>query len=367
MKDERIYSIALTLCPGIGHVRAKRLITELGSASQVFERRGELERIFGLNPRLAEQLDNPALIERAEREVEYMESHRVNCLTLSDDNYPLRLRECEDGPAVLFYRGEVNFNARHIISIVGTRKCTDYGKLFCQTFVRDLARYIPDLVVVSGLAYGIDVHAHRAALDNGLDTIGVVAHGQDTIYPNAHKRIANEITEHGAVLTEFISGTEIDNFNFVQRNRIVAGISDATIVVESAKKGGSLITAELAVGYHRECFAVPGKVTDKYSEGCNKLIRDNSAGLICNAEDFLNAVCWLPQKVEKNIQRTIFPELTEQEEQVVKLLQQKGDLHLNNIVVETGIPIFKISSILFELEMKGVVKPLVGGMYHLLS
>ena len=261
--DERICSIALTLCPGIGHIGAKRLIEGMGSAAEVFSRRKELPEIMpGVNPGVVTALDCPAAFLRAEQEMEFVEKNRLSCLTLKDEAYPSRLRECEDAPIVLFFKGNTNFNRLHVIDMVGTRRATDYGKQFCADFLRDLAVLCPDVLVVSGLAYGIDIHAHRAALANHLPTVAVLAHGLDRIYPYVHRKTAIDMLAQGGLLTEFLTGTNPDKHNFVSRNRIVAGMSDATIVVESAAKGGSLITAELAEGYHRDCFAVPGRVTD---------------------------------------------------------------------------------------------------------
>ena len=369
--DERVSSIALTLCPGIGHIGAKRLIDGIGSAAQVFHQRKELPELLpGISPSVVAALDCPAAFLRAEREMEFVEKNRLSCLTLKDEAYPSRLRECEDAPAVLFFKGTTDLNRLHVIDMVGTRHATDYGKQFCADFLHDLSALCPDVLVVSGLAYGIDIHAHRAALANNLSTVAVLAHGLDRIYPYVHRKTAIDMLATGGLLTEFLTETNPDRHNFVSRNRIVAGMSDATIVVESAAKGGSLITAELAEGYHRDCFAVPGRVTDASSIGCNQLIRDNKAALIQNAEDFVRTMGWVePEQHAKQagIQRNLFPELTEEEELVVRILTRQGDLHINALVVEADIPVNRMSALLFELEMKGVVKALVGGVYHLLT
>lgn len=371
--DERICSIALTLCPGIGHIGAKRLIDGVGSAVEVFFQREELPEIMpGVNPGIVAALDCPAAFLRAEREMEFVEKNRLSCLTLKDGAYPSRLRECEDAPIVLFFKGNTDFNRLHVINMVGTRRATDYGKQFCADFLRDLAVLCPDALVVSGLAYGIDIHAHRAALANHLSTVAVLAHGLDRIYPYVHRKTAIDMLPQGGLLTEFLTGTNPDKHNFVSRNRIVAGMCDATIVVESAAKGGSLITADLADGYHRDCFAVPGRVTDAASIGCNRLIRDNKAQLVQSAEEFVKAIGWAdaasvsPVKAE-GIQRNLFPELTDEEELVAGILSRQGDLHINTLVVEADIPVNRMSALLFELEMKGMVKTLVGGVYHLLA
>ena len=280
----------------------------------------------GVNPGVVTALDCPAAFLRAEQEMEFVEKNRLSCLTLKDEAYPSRLRECEDAPIVLFFKGNTDFNRLHVIDMVGTRRATDYGKQFCADFLRDLAVLCPDVLVVSGLAYGIDIHAHRAALANHLPTVAVLAHGLDRIYPYVHRKTAIDMLAQGGLLTEFLTGTNPDKHNFVSRNRIVAGMSDATIVVESAAKGGSLITAELA-GW---------------------------------------AVAEQPARTE-GIQRNLFPELTEEEELVVRILMRQGDLHINAMVVEADIPVNRMSALLFELEMKGVVKAMVGGVYHLLT
>lgn len=367
--DERLCSIALTLCPGIGHIGAKHLIEGAGSAAEVFRRRKELPEIIpDISPNVIEALDCPDAFLRAEQELEFVEKHRLTCLPYTDKAYPHRLRDCEDPPIALFFKGNVDFNRLHVIDIVGTRQATDYGKQFCADFLRDLSVLCPDVLVVSGLAYGIDIHAHRAALANGLSTVAVLAHGLDRIYPYTHRKTATDMLANGGLITEFFSGTNPDRYNFVSRNRIVAGMSDATIVVESAIKGGSLITAYLADTYQRECFAVPGRLTDTLSAGCNQLIRDNKATLMQTAEEFVQSMGWGTQKSRsKGVQRTLFPDLTEEEEKVTRLLAHQGDLHINTLVVEADIPVNRMSSLLFELEMKGVVKPLSGGVYHLLS
>ena len=369
--DESICSIALTLCPGIGHIGAKRLIDGMGSAVEVFRRRKELPEILpGISPAVVAALDCPAAFLRAGQEMEFVEKNRISCLTLKDAGYPSRLRECEDAPLVLFFKGNTDFNRLRVINMVGTRRATDYGKQFCADFMHDMAALCPDVLVVSGLAYGIDIHAHRAALANQLSTVAVLAHGLDRIYPYVHRKTAVDMLENGGLLTEFLTETNPERFNFVSRNRIVAGMCDATIVVESGDKGGSLITAELAEGYHRDCFAVPGRVSDAASIGCNRLIRDSKAALIQSAEDLVRAMGWMPAASSgkpEAVQRDLFPELTEEESCVVRILSRQGDLHINALVVEANLPVNRMTALLFELEMKGVVKALVGGVYRLLE
>ena len=365
-EEEQIYSIALTMVPGIGHIGAKHLIDGMGNAVDVFRLRKEIpERIPEVSQRVIEALDCPQAVFRAEQEYEFIRKNRISCLSFHDEAYPSRLRECEDAPVVLFFKGNADLNSLHILNMVGTRNATDYGTQICASFLRDLKALCPDVLVVSGLAYGIDIHAHREALANELPTVGVLAHGLDRIYPHVHRKTAVDMLEKGGLLTEFLSGTNPDRHNFVSRNRIVAGMCDATIVVESAAKGGSLITADLADGYHRDCFAVPGRVTDAASIGCNRLIRDNKAALVQSAEEFVKTMGWAsaePAAKAAGIQRNLFPELTDEEELVVRILTHQGDLHINALVVEADIPVNRMSTLLFELEMKGMVKVLVGGV-----
>ncbi|MGI6242221.1 MAG: DNA-processing protein DprA [Prevotella sp.] len=350
------------------------LYRELGSATAIVEHRKELRALFpGIPQKVIDALNDVDVVRRrVEEELEYDEQHDILPLCLNDEAYPMRLKECPDAPLMLFYKGTANLNARHIINIVGTRHCTAYGEDLVRRFVADLHQMCPDIVVVSGLAYGIDVCAHRNALQNGLETIGVLAHGLDTLYPPRHRDVANEMLHHGGLLTEFMTHTNADKLNFVRRNRITAGISDACILVESAKRGGGLITTRISREYHRDVFAFPGQVGAPYSEGCNRLIRDNGAALITCADDFLKAMGWEDEREiaasrQTGIERNLFPDLSPEEKQIVGVLQKNNDLQLNIISVKTAIPIGSLTALLFALEMKGVVKPYAGGTYHLLS
>lgn len=367
--DERLCSLVLPQCAGVGAILAHRLVKELGSATAVFNRREELPVLFpGLPKSVASALDNPEAFRRAEQELAFAEKNHIACITLMDEAYPSRLRGCDDAPIALFYKGNADLNHLHVISIVGTRRATDYGRQFCADLLRELSALCPDVLVVSGLAYGIDIAAHREALANGLSTVAVLGHGLDRIYPSSHRRTAIEMLENGGLLTEYFTGSQPDRHNFVQRNRIVAGMSDATIVVESAAKGGSLITADIANSYNRECFAVPGRVGDGCSEGCNRLIHDNKAALLLSADDLMKAMMWEGRDVQTvpgNVQRSLFPELSEEEASVVRILMERGELHINTLVVASNIPVNRMSALLFELEMKGVVKALAGSMYRL--
>ncbi len=371
MSDKEIIcTMALAKVKSLSLSNALMLYRSLGSAEAVFDHKNHIQDcIPDATERLVSALNNTdEAMKRAEVEMEFVMKNRIRCLCINDDEYPQRLKECGDAPLCLFYCGTANLNAGHIVSMVGTRKCTEYGKDLCRSFIADLKRYCPNLLVVSGLAYGIDIHAHKAAIENGMDTVGVLAHGLDMIYPSVHRQMAAQMTKQGGLLTEYMSATVPDKGNFVRRNRIIAGVCDATIVVESAVKGGGLITAELAEAYHRDVFAFPGRVYDEYSEGCNRLIKDNKAVLIQSAEDFINAMCWenpLLSKKEPR-QQELFVELTEEERMIVETLKNVDDKPVNHIVVESGIPYSRVSVLMFELEMKGVVVPVGGARYRLL-
>ncbi len=365
--------MALTRLTNFNYQQALELYKAVGSAQLLFEHRNEIGDIIkDVSPRLVEALkDWSEPMRRADAELRFMEEHRIRALTLTSDDFPQRLAECPDAPIVLYYTGNADLNQTRIISIVGTRRMTTYGEDLIRRFVRDLRQYCPEVLIVSGLAYGVDICAHKQALENSYPTVGVLAHGLDQIYPYRHREVAAKMINRGGLLTEFMSQTNADKPNFVRRNRIVAGMADATILIESGVKGGGLITADIAQSYARSVFAFPGNVGQEFSEGCNNFIRDNGAGLISNAEDFVKAMGWFDetrrqQALADGIERNLFPDLTPEEQQVVSLLQQTNDLQLNIITVKTGIPIGSLTALLFQLEMKGVLKPLAGGMYHLL-
>ena len=373
MDQEIFYTMALTRLTNFNYQQALELYKTVGSAQLLFEHRNEIGDIIkDASPRLMEALkDWNEPMRRAEAEIRFMEEHRIRALTLTSDDYPQRLTECPDAPIIIYYTGNADLNQTRIISIVGTRRMTTYGEDLIRRFIRDLRQYCPEVLIVSGLAYGVDICAHKQALENGYPTVGVLAHGLDQIYPYRHREVAAKMINRGGLLTEFMTQTNADKPNFVRRNRIVAGMADATILVESGAKGGGLITADIAQSYARSVFAFPGNVGQPYSEGCNNLIRDNGAGLISNAEDFVKAMGWLDetrlqQAIADGIERNLFPDLSPEEQQIVSLLQQTNGLQLNIITVKTGIPIGRLTALLFQLEMKGVVKPLAGGIYHLL-
>lgn len=372
--EEIFYTMALTRISNFNFAQALELYRAVGSAQMLYEHRNDIGDILKeCSPRLMEALkdwDEP--MKRAEAELKYMQEHGIRGITLNNDDYPQRLRECADAPIVLYYKGNSDLNQAKIVSIVGTRHITPYGQDLTRRFVTDLRAYCPKLLIVSGLAYGVDINAHRYALENKYETIGVLAHGLDQIYPFRHRETAAEMLNHGGLLTEFMTLTNADKPNFVRRNRIVAGMADAVVLVESAAKGGGLITAEIAQSYGRSVFAFPGRVDAEFSKGCNNLIRDNGAGLISNAEDFVRAMDWMDevhrqQALADGIERNLFPDLSPEEQQIVSLLAKTNDLQLNILSTKTGLPIGQLTALLFQLEMKGVIKTLAGGMYHLLA
>ena len=370
-QQEIICSIALSNLPHIGLVTAKRLYEEAGSATTIFEYRKHItDLIPDATPLLKEALSQcDEALRLAEKEYEYTEKKHIKAYTMNSPEYPQRLLECNDAPLILFFCGNTDLNCRHVINLVGTRRCTQYGKDICRDFIADLQRECPDVLIVSGLAYGIDIHAHRAALHNSMATVGVLAHGLDRIYPALHRQTAAKMTENGGLLTEYLSGTTPEKVNFVRRNRIVAGISDATIVVESAEHGGALITAELASTYNRDVFAFPGRITDEFSEGCNKLIARQKATMILNADEFLKSMNWKQESSEAKTndgQQELFPQLTPEEAAIVEVLRHCDSKQVNQIVVETGLNFHTVSSCLYELEYKGVVMLLGGARYKLL-
>jgi DNA processing protein len=372
--EEVFYTMALTRISNFNFAQALELYKAVGSAQLLYEYRNDIGDILkDCSPRLMESLkdwDEP--MKRADYELKYMHEHSIRALTLTDDDYPQRLLECPDAPIILYYTGNCDLNQAKIVSMVGTRQMTTYGEDLIRRFIADLHQQCSQVLIVSGLAYGVDIHAHRYALENGYETVGVLAHGLDQIYPYRHKDTAEKMLRHGGLLTEFMTQTNADKPNFVRRNRIVAGMADCVVLVESGIKGGGLITAEIAQSYNRNVYAFPGSVYTEFSKGCNNLIRDNGAGLISNADDFVRAMGWQDEALRRQanadgIERNLFPELTIEEQSIVNILQMNNDLQLNILSVKSGIPIGQLTALLFQLEMKGVVKPFAGGMYHLLA
>lgn len=373
-RQETLYAMALTRVSFYNPAGLLELYRRLGSAREVLAHRNDIRDILPeASPRLVDafrDIDIP--MRRAEEELRWDEANHVEPLTIGDERYPERLRHCADAPIVVYYRGTASLNARRVIAVVGTRHATPYGQDLIHRFMADLRLLCPGTLVVSGLAYGIDICAHREALANGMDTVGVLAHGLDDLYPARHRDTARQMTERGGLLTEYMTATNADKMNFVRRNRIVAGLADATILVESAEKGGGLITCGIAQDYGRDVMAFPGSVGAEYSKGCNRLIRDNGAALITSASDFVQAMGWQdePQRVQaeqQGIQRQIFPQLSGDEQLIVETLGQGKDLPIDILTVRTAITVPRLTALLFTLEMKGVVRSLAGGCYHLIK
>ena len=366
--NDLLYQLALTLVPNIGDVQSKILVHHFGTAEAIFKaKRPELEKLEGIGTVRAASIKQFNDFAAAEKELEFIEKYKIKPLFLTDAAYPQRLLNCYDSPTLLFYKGEADLNAAKTVAIVGTRSYTEYGKQFTEKLVKELAPQ--NIVVISGLAYGIDAIAHKSALKNSLPTIGVVGHGLDKIYPAENTHLAKDmLKENGGLLTEFFSGTKPDKHNFPLRNRIVAGMSDATVVIETNVKGGSMITAKLADAYNRDVFAVPGRTTDKTSSGCNHLIKYQKAQLLTDAEDLLDVMGWKEKKAKGRTQKQkeLFIELTAEEKQIVQLLQEKETVHIDEINIRSGLSSSAAAAAILNLELQNVVAALPGKMYQLM-
>jgi DNA processing protein len=363
---ELFHVLALLRVEGVGDIVAKKLINHCGSAEDVFKAKpSQFKAIDGIGEVLQKKLKDKTAFEKAEQELRYLEEQQFTVLYYQSEAYPDRLKHCIDGPVLVFATGKFEFQQRRLISIVGTRQVTSYGAAFTKKLVEELAIFNP--VIVSGFAYGVDIVAHQAAMDHELQTIGVLAHGLNQIYPKTHKKYVAKMEQNGGFMTEFWSSSNPDKENFVRRNRIVAGMSEATIVIESAEKGGSIITANIANDYNRDVFAVPGRTTDKYSQGCNDLIKTQRAHLLTSAADLVYALNWeLEAVATKPIQRQLFVSLDGEEQRVYDYLLKNGKQLLDVIALDCGFPIFKISSLLLNMELKGVIRPLPGKLFEAL-
>jgi DNA processing protein len=361
---ELFHILALLKVEGVGDIVAKKLINHCGSAENIFKAKANhLKSIDGIGEVLIKNLKDKSVFEKAEQELKYIQKENIAVLYYQNENYPEKLKHCIDGPILLFAAGNLNFDNRKIISIVGTRQVTSYGTEFCKKLIEDLAIFNP--IIVSGFAYGVDIIAHQAAMEHDLQTIGVLAHGLNQIYPKTHKKYVAKMEQNGGFLTEFWSNSNPDKENFVRRNRIVAGISEATIVIESAEKGGSLITANLANDYSRDVFAVPGRITDKFSQGCNDLIKTQRANLLTSAADLVYCLNWeLETKAAKPVQKQLFVSLDNEEQKIYDYLQKNGKQLLDVIALDCEFPIFRISTILLNMELKGVIRPLPGKLFE---
>ena len=361
--DELLHLLALQKVEGVGDVIAKKLLNHCENAIEVFKfKSSQLATIDGVGSVLLKNLKNKTVFESAEKELQFIKNNSVNTLYFKDNNYPEKLKHCLDGPILMFSSGDIDFNSKRIISIVGTRQITAYGTEFCKKLIADLAPLNP--TIVSGFAYGVDIIAHQAAMEHNLQTIGVVAHGLNQIYPKQHTKYVAKMEKNGGFLTEYWSNSNPEKENFVKRNRIVAGISEATIVIESAAKGGSLITANFANDYNRDVFAVPGRITDKFSQGCNNLIKTQRANLINSAADLVYILNWDIETKSKSVQKQLFVSLDVDEQKIYDFLQKNGKEILDIIALECEFPIYKISGMLLNMELKGVIRPLPGKLFE---
>ena len=366
MNSDLLYQIALTQTPFIGDVHAKALINIFGDAQTIFKTpRRKLENIEGIGTVKANSIKSFKDFTACEAEIKFIEKYKIVPLFLTAADYPKRLLNCYDSPALLYYRGNADLNKSKIISVVGTRNHSDYGKQVCEKLIADLKEQ--DILVVSGLAFGIDSIAHKAALKNNIQTVAVLAHGLDRIYPPQNKMLAKHMTENGGLLTDFKSGTCPDKQNFPKRNRIAAGLCDALVVIESSRKGGTLITAELGNSYNKDVFAIPGRTTDMKSEGCNYLIKNNKALLITCADELMEIMNWKPQqKTVAKKQRELFIELSEDEKRIVDVLNEKDCMQIDELYLKSGLSSSAAASALLMLEMQGLVASLPGKVYKLI-
>jgi DNA processing protein len=359
------HKIALGLIPRIGDINARKLVSHFGSVEAIFhEPYRNLITIPGIGSGIAKYISDRSYLDTAEREAEYVTRNNIRTYFYLDNDYPYRLRQCDDSPVVFFFLGNCDLNAAKILSIVGTRNATTRGRETCEKIIGGLAAGHPDLIIVSGLAYGIDIASHKAALANNLQTIGVLGHGFKTTYPSVHTSVAKTMMNKGGLLTDFLSDALPERNNFIKRNRIIAGISDGTLVVESGTKGGALITADIANSYNRDVFAVPGRPDDQWSSGCNGLIRSNKASLVECSDDIEYFLNWKPEKSRPPVQQTLFSELDETEKIIFELLSKEGELTIDTVCRSLNIPVHKLSSLLLQMEFKGIVKCSPGNLYR---
>lgn len=359
------HKIALSLIPRIGDISARKLVSHFGSVEAIFaEPYRNLCKIPGIGSGLAKYITDRSYLKIAEKEEEYVVQHNIRTYFYLDNDYPFRLRQCDDSPVTFFFKGSCDLNSPKILSVVGTRNATSRGRDLCDNIIGSLAERHPDLIVVSGLAYGIDIAAHKAALAHNLQTIGVLGHGFLTVYPSVHRSTADAMLRNGGLLTDFVSNTLPEKNNFIKRNRIIAGLSDATLVIESGLKGGALITSDIANSYNRDVFAVPGRPDDQWSAGCNDLIKRNKAALAESAEDIAYLLGWEPEKPAKAVQTTLFSEMNETEQRIFDLIRKEGEVTIDQICRDLDIPISKLSSRLLQMEFRGLVKCFPGNVYR---
>ncbi|MCX7862280.1 MAG: DNA-processing protein DprA [Bacteroidales bacterium] len=373
IKHENAYKIAVKLIPGIGDVTVRKLVAYCKSLEAIFhEKKSNLVKIPGISDVLASNIiqatSDTILWKRVEEELAFCEKYNIQIISFTDKEYPYRLAQCDDTPVTIFAIGKVNLNPPKALSIVGTRRATNYGKTFCQTLIKDLHEIDKNIAIVSGLAYGIDITAHKYAIEYNLPTIAVLAHGLDIIYPSEHKKYVKKMIANGGLITEFLSKTKPDKPNFVKRNRIIAAFSDATLVVESQKDGGAMITANLAFEYNRDVLALPGRIFDTFSEGPNFLIKSNKASLVENCFDVCKALGWETNTSSQKNSAEVIPiifNLTEDEQKIINILKEEGDLTIDLLAIKANLPVSKVSVVLLNLEFNDIVETLPGKIYTL--
>ncbi|MAE08451.1 MAG: DNA-protecting protein DprA [Bacteroidetes bacterium] len=356
------YQISLTLIPGIGDIVGKKLIAYCGGVEAVFkENKNALMKIPGIGSSTVNSIISQKVLHKAESEISFIEKNNIKALFYTDPDYPARLLNCEDGPLLLYYKGNADLNVPRVIGFVGTRKATNEGKVNCERMIKGLSS--KGVLVVSGLAYGIDSYSHKAALDDGLQTVAVLGHGLDRIYPSQNKKLAAKMIDNGGLLTEFLTKTNPDRENFPKRNRIVAGMCDAILVVESGIRGGAMITAGLANSYNRDVFAVPGRVNDEYSKGCNMLIKSTRAALAETEKDIAYIMGWDDIKVDVKEQRDLFLQLTQTQKLVYDIIEETKEISIDKLVIQSALPASKVASTLLTLEFEGLIQSLPGKLY----
>jgi DNA processing protein len=359
-----LHEIALTMVKGVGDFNLRSLVNHCGNAEEVFNSKAsQLQKIPGIGPIITQSILKKESFDRAEKELDFINKYKIQSLFYTDINYPKRLRNCDDAPSLLYFKGNANLNNPKTVAIVGTRNATAYGKAFCEKLIVGLKSH--GLLVVSGLAYGIDIAAHKSALANEVATIGVLGHGLDRIYPALHRSSAEKMVLNGGLLTEFPSETNPDRQNFPKRNRIIAGMADATIVVEATQTGGALITAQIANSYNRDVFALPGRIDEEFSEGCNYLIKTNRANLITKVEDIEYILGWIETKLKPKPQLTIYPNLNKEEQKIVNLIAENKSINFDNLQFQLNMPNSKLAMSILNLEMQSIIIALPGKVYKM--
>jgi len=366
---ETHYKVAFSFLNGLGSINARKVIAYTGGIESFFKvKKQELLKIPGIGKSIIQKLDRDSALREAELELKFIEDNGINVAFYLDDKFPQRLLNCPDSPTTLYYKGDIDFNASRILSVIGTRNATEYGKENCEKVIKSLATHAEKPIIVSGLAYGIDICAHKAAIKYNLPTVAVVGHGFHLMYPAQHRKYVEDIIHSGGIISEFTSKSVIDPRHFVRRNRIIAGMADATLVMESARKGGSLTTAEIANSYNRDVFAFPGRIGDVYSQGCNHLIKTNQAHLIESVTDIEYILGWENKEIKKEtVQTKMFVELSPEEELIAELLTDEGKLGIDLLSVKSNLPMSRVSSLLLKMEFEGLVRALPGKIYSLNS